>query len=293
MTRTGLAAPSPSCRRAAIEVPWELEVPRADVHLVGYGNRLPNDLTLEALAVLKRCRRLFGAPPIHAPSLGLAPMESLMGHYRAGRRRAEIHAAMAEEVLAAGTREAPVGFATYGSAMVGMPVCHQVLAQAAARGLSVHVSGAPSALDGIWAQLGVDPLAGAVVWDATAFIQAGAEPSTGASLMLAAVGLMELSVANPIMALRERLLRFYAADREILFVTAPAATQYAPRAELERLRLSDLVRAGAHALSTLVVPAQAADAGSPPRISRRIHHSTIGGHDHAPTSTQAPRAQGG
>ena len=45
-----------------LEVPWNLVVPEADVFIVGYGNRLPNDFTLEMLAVLRRCKRIFAVP---------------------------------------------------------------------------------------------------------------------------------------------------------------------------------------------------------------------------------------
>ena len=56
-----------------ITVPWNLIVPEVDVHLVGCGNRFPNDFTLEMLAVLRRCKRVFGLPPIQAPEFGIPP----------------------------------------------------------------------------------------------------------------------------------------------------------------------------------------------------------------------------
>lgn len=62
----------------AVEVPFNLVVPEVDIHVVGYGNRLPNDFTLETLAVLKGCKRVFGAPPIHAPQFGIPAMEDLV-----------------------------------------------------------------------------------------------------------------------------------------------------------------------------------------------------------------------
>ncbi|MGI9097799.1 MAG: SAM-dependent methyltransferase [Solirubrobacteraceae bacterium] len=271
---------------AYAEVAWQLCVPVADVHVVGYGNRMPNDFTLEMLAVLKRCRRVFGVPPIHAPQLGLAPMESLMALYRVGRPRCDVYDEMAQIVLAAAAREAPVAFATYGSAMVGMPVCHQLLERAPRRGLSVHVTGAPSALDGIWAQLGIDPLAGAEIWDATTFMQTAAEPNTCANLLLAQVALLEsCDVGEPVAALRERLLRSYDADHVVHFVTAPGAAAYAPRADLETLRLGELVRPGRQRLSTLLVPGSK----RPSAPCARAAASAAGSgerHDHAKRRTR-------
>jgi hypothetical protein len=67
------------------------------------------------------------------------------------------------------------------------------------------------------------------------------QPNTRANLVLAQVGLMELGVDEPVAALREHLLRFYEADCEIQLVTAPGVSAYAPRAEVEHVRLRDLV----------------------------------------------------
>jgi uncharacterized protein YabN with tetrapyrrole methylase and pyrophosphatase domain len=251
------------------DVPWQLSVPLADVYVVGYGNRLPNDFSLEMLAVLKRCRRVFGAPPIHMPGLGLAPMESLMAAYRSGRRRADVHDELAETVLAAAEHDAPVAFATYGSAMVGMPACHLLLARAPRRGLSVHVTAAPSSLDGVWTQLGLDPLSGIEIWDATAFMELADEPDRSVSLLLAQVGLMEMEgISRPIAALRDRLLCCHDADHEVHFVTVPGAARHVPHADIETLRLGELVRGGRKPLSTLLVPgckrtAQSAGAAAP------------------------------
>lgn len=261
------------------DVPWQLSVPLADVYVVGYGNRLPNDFSLEMLAVLKRCGHVFGAPPIHAPDLGLAPMESLMAAYRSGRRRADVHDELAETVLAAAEHDAPVAFATYGSAMVGMPACHLLLARASRRGLSVHVTSAPSSLDGVWTQVGLDPLSGIEIWDATAFMDHAGEPDAGVSLLLAQVGLMELpGVSKPVAALRDRLLCSHDADHEVHFVTVPGAARHAPHADIETLRLGELERGGRKALSTLLIPgskraAQSAGAPAPPsgRGQRHVH----------------------
>jgi uncharacterized protein YabN with tetrapyrrole methylase and pyrophosphatase domain len=271
----GVSSSLPSARCGSpIEVTWRLDVPRADVHVVGYGNRMPNDFTLEMLAVLKRCRRVFGAPPVHAPQLGIAPMESLMALYEAGRPRAATYDAMAQTVLAAAATDAPVALATYGSAMVGMPVCHQLLEQASLHGLTAHVTRAPSALDGIWAQLGIDPLSGAEIWDATTFMQTAVKPNVRANLLLAQVALLEHSGTDPpVVALRERLLGFYDADLDVHYVTAPGAAPFAPRADIETVALGELVSPGRLRLSTLLVPRSspptAPVAGIAPSAERR------------------------
>jgi uncharacterized protein YabN with tetrapyrrole methylase and pyrophosphatase domain len=255
MTATGRPSPPPARPREPVDVPWRLHVPCADVHVVGYGNRMPNDFTLEMLAVLKRCRHVFGAPPIHAPQLGIAPMHSLMALYRAGRSRADTYDEMAQTVLAAAATEAPVGLATYGSAMVGMPACHQLIEQASRQRLTVHVTSAPSALDGIWAQLHIDPMAGCEIWDATTFMQTAVTPNTRANLLLAQVALLQQTGTDlPVAALRERLLGFYDADLEVHYVTAPGAVASAPRGDVQTVALRELVSSGRIPLSTLLIP---------------------------------------
>lgn len=101
-----------------LQVPWNLVVPEVDVHLVGYGNRMPNDFTLEMLAVLQRCNRVFGLPPIHAPEFRIPEMTSLLPLYGITKRRTETYREMMETVLDAAASEPPVAFATYGSALV-------------------------------------------------------------------------------------------------------------------------------------------------------------------------------
>ncbi len=243
-----------ACVSAPVEEPPEATLPLADIHVVGYGNRLPNDFTLEMLAALRRCRRVFGVPPIHAPGLSLPAMESLMRLYRRGRRHDEIYDEMACTVIDAATRHAPIGFATYGSAMVGMPVCHLILERSQRVGLSAHVSAAPSSLDGVWAALAEDPADGSQMWDATAFLTAAAEPNPRAILLLGQVMLLALpGSGHSVAVLREHLLRFYEPDHPVRFVTAEAAVAYAPRQRVDTFKLRDLAGPGREALSMLVV----------------------------------------
>src|SRR5690348_14556137 len=90
-----------------IDVPWNLVVPEADLYLVGYGMRLPNDLTLEALAVLKSCTRVFGIPPLHAPEFGIPPMENLVLHYASDKNRRATYREWRDLILAAAEADPP------------------------------------------------------------------------------------------------------------------------------------------------------------------------------------------
>lgn len=266
MSSQSVSAPEPMKHDRATDVPWNLVVPEVDIHLVGYGNRLPNDITLESLAVLKRCKRAFGVPPLHAPTLGLRPMESLMHLYSPDRHRRETYEQWVQIMLDAAAADPPVCFATYGSAMVGTYAAHRILELAPQRGLTVHVSGAPSSLDGIWADLGIDPCQGVEIWEASAFIRLKIVPATNAHLLLPQAPMldvrggidteqMRLEASTTVSKLRDYLLHFYPPEHEVHFDTTGSgsgATMLA--SHIESLTLRDLDHPGSRQASTLLVP---------------------------------------
>lgn len=249
-----------------IDVPWNLTLPQVDVHLVGYGMRLPNDLTIEALAVLKNCKKVFGVPALNAPELGIPPMENLGLLYAPDKNRNETYREWLELVLDAAAADPPVAFATYGSAMAGALVSHRILEEAPRRGLTVHVTNAVSCIDGIWADLNIEPFLGFEIWEATAFVQLAVEPTTRAHLMLPQAPVFEvktgpnvatqtIATSSTLVRLRDHLLRFYPAEHTVHYVytgsgTGPAAIG----PSVESLPLGDLDHPGRLPLSTLVVP---------------------------------------
>jgi uncharacterized protein YabN with tetrapyrrole methylase and pyrophosphatase domain len=249
----------------AIEVPWNLVVPEVDIHLVGYGNRLPNDFTLELLAVLKSCKRIFGAPPIHAPEFGIPPMENLLELSAADGPRSETYEEMVEVVLAAAAADPPVAFATSGSPMVGTYATHSILDLAPQRGLTVHVTNAVPSFDGIWADLNIEPFFGLEIWDATTFVRLGIEPNTRAHLLLAQAPMLAVTEATgpeTMSILRDHLLRFYPTEQEVHCVTAEAGMgPHLLATGIETVALGDLDYPGdRQPASTLVLPrAQRAD----------------------------------
>src|SRR5438105_3039362 len=183
-TEGGTATPADrttSLSAGVTEVPWNLYVPTVDIYLVGYGLRMPNDFTVEMLAVLQRCKRIFGFPPIHAPAFRIPQMESLLGLYGPEKNRLQSYREVVETVLEAAATDPPVGLATYGSAVVGMLPAHRILEEAPKRNMTVHVTNAVSSFDGIWADFNIDPFFGFEVWEATLFLRAKIEPNPRAN----------------------------------------------------------------------------------------------------------------
>lgn len=249
-----------------VEVPWNLVVPEVDIHLVGYGNRLPNDFTLEMLAVLQRCKRVFGVPPIHAPEFKIPPMQSLLGLYSPDKRRVETYREMVDIVLTAAAADPPVAFATYGSAMVGTYATHRILEVAPQHGLTVHVTNATSSFDGIWADFNIDPLLGFQIWEASVFLRLEIVPNTRAHLLLPQAPVldvwtgidpekMQIELSSNVSTLRDRLLRFYPPDHHVHFdTTGSGAGPHLKAPDIETVALRDLDHPGRQQASTLIVP---------------------------------------
>jgi len=248
-----------------IDVAWELNVPVADVYVVGYGMRMPNDLTLETLAILKRCNRVFGGPPISAPAFGIPQMESLMSLYAPDKPRLVTYQEMEALVLDAATADAPVAFATYGSPMVGTYVAHRLLQEAPRRGLTVHVANAVSSFDGIWADFNIEPFFGFQIWEATGFVTFEVTPDTKAHLLLPQAPVFEVSTgidprtstieaSDSTSKLKEYLLRFYPTDHVVHFATTSTGLSRSLNSIVKSVPLRDLDSVTGHTSSTLLVP---------------------------------------
>jgi hypothetical protein len=249
-----------------LEVPWSLVIPTADTYLVGYGQRVPNDFTLEMLAALQRCKRVFAVPPIHAPAFKIPEMESLLHLYGPDKHRLDTYQEVVSIVLEAAASDPPVAFATYGSVMVGTYPAHRILEEAPRRNLTVHVTNAVSSFDGIWADFNIEPFFGFEIWEATMFLQLGIEPDTRKNVLLPQAPFLGVAKgpdpANWTMQpttimprLREHLLGFYSPDHRVHFIRTGSGV--GPRAfdsDVETLSLSELGHPGRDWGSTLLIP---------------------------------------
>ncbi len=265
MTDTALSEPAPQ-PKGAKAVPWELVVPEADLYLVGYGMRMPNDFTLEMLAILKQCKRILGGPPIDLSAFGIPPMEDLLLHYDSTKPRLQTYRDIEALVLEAAAESGPVAFATYGSTMFGTYPAHRLLQEAPRRGLRVYVSNAVSSLEGLWAGCNIEPFFGFEVWEATCLVALEIEPNTRANLVLPQAPIFEIvtgtdqvtrkvTSSSTIARLRDYLLQFYPSEHPVHFVTTGHGVGAgAFRTNIETVRLEDLDHPGSATASTLLVP---------------------------------------
>lgn len=169
--------------RVQIPLPKTMRIPRADIYLVGYGFRAPNDLTLEALAVLERSVRILAVPP-PAIDLGWRDVVDLTTHYRPDVPRSASYRQMADAVLDAAAEGGPVSFLTYGSPTIGVTPSYLIRNEAPGRGLRVALCQAPSFIELVCAATGIDPCRGLVIWESSAFVRLEVLPPDSAALIL-------------------------------------------------------------------------------------------------------------
>lgn len=262
MTLTASAEPASS----TTAIPWELIVPEADLYMVGYGMRMPNDFTLETLAILKQSKRVFGGPAVDLSAFGIPEMEDLLLLYGSDKPRLQTYHDIEALLLDAAAATPPVVFATYGNPMFGTYPAHRLLQEAPKRGLRVHVSNAVSSLDGIWADCNIEPFFGFEVWEAGSFVNLSIEPNTNANLLLPQAPFFnvvegtdrvtkKIVKSSTITRLRDYLLGFYPPEHLVHYVTTGNGTGAgAFRSVIEAVRLEKLNHIGQSTASTLLVP---------------------------------------
>lgn len=248
------------------EQPWHIDVPEkmsievADIYCVGFGLRLPNDITLETLAILKACKRVFGMPPITSNALPIPEIEDLTLLYGPEKPRIETYREMVNTVLAAAHEDPPVAMVTYGSAIVGALPTHLLVDEAPLQGLRVYVSNSASCFEGIWSDLNIEPFFGFSVWEASMFLSLNIEPQLQSHLLLVQASFVNVTTGpdratgmalGDIERLQERLLEFYPPEHVVSFVRTASFNQ---PTEVRSASLGALTNVALPDASSLLVP---------------------------------------
>jgi uncharacterized protein YabN with tetrapyrrole methylase and pyrophosphatase domain len=235
-----------------------LELNDADIYVVGYGHRVPDDLTLEGIGALRRSRHIFALPPLGQKELDLPHMIDLTSFYGPRRLRRDTYVDIVESVISAAREDPPVAFVTFGSPVVGVFPAHLFISAGPAHNLRVRVCSGVSFLEGIWTNLNIDPFDGFLVWNATAFLGLKAEPPTAAHLLLVQVPFINAVTGPPtggwqpvdLRPLRDHLLKFYDERHQVSFVRVESNEL---PGQVISLPLRDLATAPID-LSSLLVP---------------------------------------
>jgi precorrin-6B methylase 1 len=237
-------------------------VPTASLTIVGTGIAAGSHLTAESRGALERADRLLYlvTEPVAASWLSTlnATNRSLSGHYRAGATREEIYAAMVDEILAEVRAGGHVCVAFYGHPAVFVRPAHDAVRRARGEGFEARMLPAVSALDCLFADLGIDPAdTGLQSYEATEFLLHERRPDPSAAMVLWQVSVIGQEDATPdpgrgLSILADYLGRWYPGGHEVVLYEAspyPIAS-----AAIQRLPLVNLGESQPSAMATLYVP---------------------------------------
>jgi len=246
--------------------------PRAQLVVVGLGIEWAGQTTKAAQVAIEMADRVLFAV---ATAWGarwirnLNPNAEPLAYPRDGRPRRQIYQAMVSRIMEDLARGGRVCVVFYGHPGILVAAGHEAVRRARAEGHAARMLPGVSSLDCLFADLGVDPGArGCQMFEATSFIkrQRPIDPTT--PLVLYQIALVDnhaafdetdaLAVRRGLERLRDRLATAFPANHPITLYEAASHPLHPPR--VETLRLSALAQAATSEVSTLFVPALAADA---------------------------------
>jgi siroheme synthase len=233
--------------------------------IVGSGIKVPDQLTLEAVEVLRRASEIWTnvAESEHgrlAEIVGHRP-NSLWPFYQAGRQRLANYEAVTEHLIERANAVREVAYLTQGHPLVLDRVATNVLRRGRQSGLPVTVLPGLSSIDTLIADLEYEPARGLQVFDATNFVRRQMKADGHAGLLLLQPGVFGVEVprltadAPPpqLRTLRDALCQIYPEDHPAILIRS-ATTSMKRRSFQTTVGLLDQAPPEALAASTLWVP---------------------------------------
>ena len=230
--------------------------------IVGIGIQAGEHVSVEALAAIRECDRLFFwvADPVAAGWLeDMHPAAESLNRFVVGdRSRADAYASIVEHVLVEVRRPARVCVAVYGNPSYGVDVTSTFRARGESGGFPVRVLPAISSLDCLFVDLGVDPFRGGIqLFEANDYL-ARPRGDVATDLVLLQAGLVGVRdfryEGTAPVALAALLIGLYGADHEVVLYEASSFPDRPPR--IDRVRLDALADAKTLTITTLYVPAK-------------------------------------
>lgn len=237
-----------------------------DIYLLGIGQRFPGHLTLDVLETMDLCQSIYtlldDGQIAQLPSAIGAKCHAVFPWYREDQPRAANYARVIEAVLAAAREVTPVGWLTWGNPRVLDSVSQGLLDFGTKTGLSVAALPAVSSLDTVLIDVGHDPANGLLVVEGTTALRDGIAILPNVATLIFQPGTFgsnypHLSSARPpvdLSPLRDYLLRFYATQHSLAFVSS-STTMHHP-ARITWTTIGQLVEVDPNLLqqSTIFIP---------------------------------------
>lgn len=229
----------------------ELPLPTADIAIVGLGPGEVGEIPLAIWQLLHSGRRVIlrtrRHPCVEALD-GIADLQSCDDLYEMHDAFAAVYAAVVERVLAAAA-DGPVVYALPGHPWVGEATTGALLAGAAEKGLTVHVSGGASFIDAGSTALGLDPMEGCQIVDGM-LLAARHHPQLDVSLPALVGQVYSRQVASDV---KLTLLNAYSTEQPVTLIQAAGT----PAQRTQTLALHELDRRDDfNHLTSLFIPAQ-------------------------------------
>ena len=235
----------------------------ASLVIVGSGIRSGCDLTFAAREEIRRAEKLLYLVPDPITATWLQELnpkaESLHGLYAHDKARASTYAQMADRIMSHLRSGRSVCVVSYGHPGVFAYPMHEAIRQARAAGFEATMIPGISAIDWLYADLGIDPgVGGCQIYDATAFLGKRREPDAEGSLILLQVGLIGESTlpkkcnSKNFGRLIKRLAQIYGDDHEVVVYEASRFRVAYPM--IQRMPLRHAKRAALSLGTTLYVP---------------------------------------
>ena len=246
---------------------------RGSLSVVGTGHRIAGQVTLESQALIRHADRLFFLVDDDLTALwlrGLNPAaESLRRFYVRGRSGLTASHAMVERILSAVRRGLDVCAAFSGHPGVYVRPASEAVLRARSEGFHAAMYPGISAVDCLYADLGVDPAThGCSIFEATDFLVCRRKFDPRSSLVLLQAGTIgvtqyvtrSVSRANRLRVLARVLQRSFPSCHEVIVYDSVALPPFAPF--VQRTTLAHLPDARVNFLSTLFIPPRG---GTPPK----------------------------
>jgi Tetrapyrrole (Corrin/Porphyrin) Methylases len=218
---------------AGSEAPPE-EVPsnaHADLYVVGAGVAFPDQLTIETVEILSRCKEIY--TNMRDFQLNALPQElrskcvSIWSLYRDERDRALNYKDVTDAIIDRATLVRPFGWMTPGHPLVFDSVSQALRKIGEERGWRVHVVPGISCLDSIFVDIGFDPADGLLVYEANALVKRNVPllPDLAALLLQPAAFGTDRAQFSPtwrpdLVPLRDYICQFHASDHECALVSS-------------------------------------------------------------------------
>jgi precorrin-2 methylase len=207
----------------------------ADITIVGLGLVAPDHLTREAERAVREAREVLYLDTGIATNAVLSAISdnvtSLFAEsYQEDGPRLDAYAHMAERVVEAAADHAPVVFAVHGHPLVGVHAPFAIARIAAERGLTVRVVPGISAMDCLFADLGIDPVvSGMQMYEATDLLLRRRPLQPDVPALIWQVGNLESrlhtsrrSRPERFFGFRDHLFQFYPRDHVVtIYFAAP------------------------------------------------------------------------